>query len=289
MIRQICEVILDALLDTAKLLPFLFLTYLLLEWIEHRAAERMQRFLSRAGHFGPAIGAGLGVVPQCGFSAAAAGLYSARVISVGTLAAVFLSTSDEMLPVMIAGRMSPRVILITLGLKCAVALLVGYALHLLHPLFSRKNEGGQEHIHDICTDEHCHCERGIWRGALHHTLHIAWLVLVVNLLLGALFEWVGAARITALLAHHGLLTYLAAGLVGLIPNCAASVVLTELYVDGVLPFGAMLAGLLPGAGAGILVLLRTNRPVRRSLLMLAFLLAVGISAGLLASLVFPSL
>lgn len=307
--KFVMDLLLDAFLDTLKLLPFLFLAYLLLEYLEHRAGDRMERFLGRAGRCGPLIGAGLGLVPQCGFSAAAAGLYSARLISVGTAVAVFLSTSDEMLPVMLGGRVPWYTVLAALAVKFAVALAVGFACDGVMRLFARRKEGkepqrqteeeanaasahahahdhdhehghrGYDEIHDLCETEHCHCEKGIFVSALIHTAHIALFIFIVEAALGGLIAGVGEDRLVAFVSGHGALAYLTAGLVGLIPNCAASVVLTDLYVEGVLSFGTMMAGLLPGAGAGLLVLLRRRRPLRDVICLVALLYVVGVLFG----------
>ena len=271
----------------------------------------MERFLGRAGRCGPLIGAGLGLVPQCGFSAAAAGLYSARLISVGTAVAVFLSTSDEMLPVMLGGRVPWHTVLAALAVKFAVALAVGFACDGVMRLFARRKEGkepqrqteeeanaasshahahdhdhdhehghrGYDEIHDLCETEHCHCEKGIFVSALIHTAHIALFIFIVEAALGGLIAGVGEDRLVAFVSGHGALAYLTAGLVGLIPNCAASVVLTDLYVEGVLSFGTMMAGLLPGAGAGLLVLLRRRRPLRDVICLVALLYVVGVLFG----------
>lgn len=277
----IIDIILDAVLDTLKLVPFLFLAYLALEFVEHKAGDGMQRFLRRAGKCGPLLGAVLGLVPQCGFSTASAGLYAARLISSGTVVAVFLATSDEMLPVMLGGRVSWQVILAALGIKLVAAIAVGFAVDGVLRLFARKTTDGDghDHVHDLCETEHCHCERGIFVSALIHTAHIVLFIFLVELALGGLIAGIGEERLAAFAAGHGVLAYLTAALVGMIPNCAASVVLTDLYVEGVISFGTMMAGLLPGAGAGMLVLLRQRRPLGGVFALLAVLFAVGVLLG----------
>ena len=277
----IIDIILDAVLDTLKLVPFLFFAYLALEFVEHKAGDGMQRFLRRAGKCGPLLGAGLGLVPQCGFSTASAGLYAARMISAGTVVAVFLATSDEMLPVMLGGRVSWSVILAALGIKLVAAIAVGFAVDGVLRLFARKTTDGDghDHVHDLCETEHCHCERGIFVSALIHTAHIVLFIFLVELALGGLIAGIGEERLAAFAAGHGVLAYLTAALVGMIPNCAASVVLTDLYVEGVISFGTMMAGLLPGAGAGMLVLLRQRRPLGGVFALLAVLFAVGVLLG----------
>lgn len=269
------EVLADALLDTAKLLPFLFLTYLFMEFLEHKAGERLKAAVGRAGRVGPLAGAALGLIPQCGFSAVAAGLYSARVITLGTLLAVFLATSDEMLPVLLGSAVPARRVFLLLGIKFAVAVLAGFAADLLF----RHQE--PPHVTDLCEEEHCHCEKGIFRSALHHTLHIILFVFVINLVLGAVLSAVGEERIAAVVGGLPVLREFLGALIGLIPNCAASVALASLYAAGVVPAGVLLAGLLPGAGAGILVLARTNHPKRQTVLILLALLLVGTGVGVL--------
>lgn len=270
------EVLLDALLDTAKLLPFLFLTYLFMEFLEHKAGEKLKETVGKAGRVGPLVGAALGLLPQCGFSAVAAGLYSARVVTLGTLLAVFLATSDEMLPVLLGSAVPLRQVLVLLGIKLVVAVAVGFSADLL---FRKKQE--PPHVTDLCEEEHCHCEKGIFRSALHHTLHIISFVFVINLALGAVLSAVGEERLATFVGGLPVVRELLGALIGLIPNCAASVALASLYAKGVIPVGVLMAGLLPGAGAGILVLLRTNRPKRQSVFILLALFVIGAAVGIL--------
>ena len=256
------DVILDTLLDTAKLLPFLFLTYLLMEYLEHRSGDATGRLLGRSGRVGPLIGGLLGIVPQCGFSAAAAGLYAGRVVTVGTLLSVWLSTSDEMLPILISHGVA-----------------AGFAVDAVCRLFRRGEE--HSHIEDICEREHCHCEDHFALSALKHTLKITGFLLVVSFALNTLIYFIGEERIAALILDRPVLGNLLAALVGLIPNCASSVVLTELYLSDVISVGAMLSGLLVNAGVGLPVLFRNNRPVRDSVRVMALLFAIGLLCGLL--------
>ncbi len=274
--EMILHVVWHGFLDTLKLLPFLFLTYLLMELLEHKAGERAERVLTRTGRFGPVIGALLGLVPQCGFSGAAASLYAGRVVTLGTMLAVFLATSDEMIPVFLSEQVAAPVILAVLGIKLLVAVLVGFVADAVTRR-SRKSL----HVHTLCEEEHCHCEKGIVRSALHHTLHIALFVLIINLALGAVLELVGAERIAAALSAVPFVGQVVAALIGLIPNCAASVAIATLYARGLLSAGSMLAGLLTGAGAGLLILFRTNRQRRENLLIAAALLGIGVFFGCL--------
>lgn len=269
------EVLWHSLLDTLKLLPFLFLTYLLMECIEHKAKASTQRFIRRAGRFGPLLGGALGAVPQCGFSAAAAGLYAGRILSMGTLIAVFLSTSDEMLPLLISGGVGVGKILLLIGIKAAVGIAVGFLVDLL--LRPREEDIC---VDELCEQEGCHCERGVLGSALHHTLHITLFLLAVTVALSAAVFFIGEDVLKTVLYDRPVLSHVLSVLVGFIPNCAASVALTELYLGGFITAGTLLSGLLPGAGVGVLVLLRVNKRRRENLIILAILAAVGLLTGL---------
>ncbi len=274
--HEILHVLEHALLDSVKILPFLFLTYLIMEFLEHKAGERVERAVARAGRAGPAIGGLLGLLPQCGFSTAAAGFFAGRVITVGTLLAVFLATSDEMVAVFLGQGLSPRTVLVVLAVKLAVAVLAGFAVDLLF----RKRQG-HLHVEDLCEEEGCHCEKGIWRSAIHHTVQIFLFILIINIALGAVLHFVSAEAHAAALGGVPVLGQTVAALVGLIPNCAASVAIATLYARSVISAGSMLAGLLTGAGVGLLVLFRTNKHLRENLVFAAVLLGIGIAVGCL--------
>ena len=268
------------LLDSLKLLPFLFLTYLLMELLEHRAGDKVESAIAKAGRAGPAIGGLLGLIPQCGFSTALAGFYAGRLVTPGTLLAVFLATSDEMLPIFIGAKnVSAGQILTVLGLKLGIAVTVGFAVDLI-----LKNRIEKPQLSEMCQEENCHCEKGIWRSALHHTLHVFLFVLIINLLLTGAFELIGEAAITKAINSVPVLGTVLSALIGLIPNCAASVAIATLWTKGLISGGAMLAGLLTGAGAGLLVLFRTNKHPKENLLLLAVLLGCGVLFGCLLDL-----
>lgn len=278
------DVLMDAVIDSIKILPFLFLAYLAMEWIESRESERTLRMIRKSGRFGPVLGGALGIMPQCGFSAAAANLYAGRVITVGTLLAVFLSTSDEMLPILFsetAHGLSVIMIVKIIVLKAGLGMLIG----LLVDAAVRKNHTGGEglHIHEMCEHDHCHCSQGIWLSALVHTMQTIGFIFAVTLALGMLIHLVGEDAISGLILNRPVLSELLAGLVGLIPNCAASVVLTQLYVQGAMSGGAMMAGLFVSAGVGILVLCRTNRHIKENLWIISLLYITGVTAGMLVS------
>jgi hypothetical protein len=268
------DIILDSLIDSVKLLPFLFLTYLAMEYLEHKAGEKMQEVIRKSGKAGPLVGSILGVFPQCGFSAAASNLYAGRIITLGTLIAVYLSTSDEMLPIMISENAGIPMILKILGLKIIVGMLAGFAVDFL----LRKKEKKMQ-IEHLCEQHHCHCEEGIWKSALRHTLEIFWYVLIISFVLNLVIALIGEEVLGNFILNRPLFGEMLAALVGLIPNCAASVVLTELYLDGVLNAGAMIAGLLVSSGVGVLVLFKVNDDRRENLSIVGLLYVIGVVVG----------
>lgn len=270
------HILAHALLDSLKILPFLFLTYVTMEFFEHKAGERVERAVTRAGRAGPVIGAALGLLPQCGFSAAAAGFFSGRVVTAGTLLAVFLATSDEMIAVFLGEGLSPRTVVLLLAVKFAVATVAGFIVDLAF-----RNREAHLHVKELCHEEGCHCEKGILRSAVHHTVQIFLFILAINIALGAVLHFVSAGVLATALGGVPVLGQAVAALVGLIPNCAASVAIATLYARGVLSAGSMLAGLLTGAGVGLLVLFRTNRHVRENLIFTAALFGIGIAVGCL--------
>ena len=345
-----------AFIDTLKLVPFLFVTYLAMEALEHYASSKSIAAVRRAGTAGPIIGALLGVVPQCGFSAAAATLYSARVITLGTLFAVFLSTSDEMLPIMIAAQAPVEFIVEVLAIKALCGLIAGFAIDAVLRLRHHAVEAMR--IHDLCERDHCGCddesdapfalsdtrqehgegadgraddsdsglshdeereaelacasseqpehghdhahEHGhgyehehahdhahahahgfgaIAKSSLVHTLQVTLFIFLVSLALEIVIDGVGEDALASFISANSNLSVVVSAIVGLIPNCAASVVLTELYLEGALSMGAMLAGLLVSAGVGLLVLFRANRPMHENFLIAAGLVACGVVFG----------
>lgn len=270
------DVVLDTLIDGAKLLPFLFVTYLLMEYLEKRMGDRAQLAVSRAGKLGPLIGGALGAIPQCGFAAAAGSLYSCRVITLGTLFAIFLSTSDEMVPILISHELPFLTILTLIGIKAAVGVAAGFIIDLL----SRKRERADElRIEEMCESSGCRCEEGIFRSAIRHTVSIFLFILLISFALNTAVHFIGVDTLRSLVLSRPVAGELIAAAVGLIPNCAASVLLTELYVEGVLGAGALIAGLLTGAGVGLLVLFRTNKGFLNNLKITALLYAIGAGVG----------
>ncbi len=275
------EAMTDALIDGIKLLPFLFVTYLVMEYMEHKTSQKTGRMLQKSGKWGPVIGGALGIVPQCGFSAAASNLYAGRIITLGTLLAVFLSTSDEMLPILLSEQVHPMIIIKILGWKAAIGIAAGFLIDLwMYKKQGKKKEGFR--IDQICDHHHCHCGEGkIVRSALRHTFQIFAFLLLISFLLNLLIGWMGDAALASFLSSRPILGPMVSGLVGLIPNCASSVVLTQLYLEGMLGGGAMIAGLLSGTGVGLLVLFKVNDDIWENVKIMFFLYGAGVFAGIL--------
>ncbi len=274
----ILDVIHDTYIDSLRILPFLFLAYLAMECLEHWTGGRMQVIVRKSGKAGPAIGGILGIFPQCGFSAAAANLYAGRIITLGTLMAVFLSTSDEMLPIMISENVGISMIGKILLIKVLFALAAGF---LVDVLFRKKEE---PQIGHLCERQHCHCERGIWRSAFSHTWRIFLYIILVSLILNFVIALIGEETLAAVVLNRPALSLFVSALVGMIPNCASSVVLTQLYLGGVLGAGALTAGLLSGSGVGFLVLLRVNENRKENLRIFGLLYVLGVVGGALVEL-----
>ena len=274
------DCIMDGLIDTLKLLPYLLVTFLVLELIEHKLSKKNQKVLEKNKKLGPLLGGLLGALPQCGFSSMAANLFSARVITMGTLIAVFLSTSDEMLPILLSEKADIKLILGIVGFKVVVGIIIGFIIDLI---YRKKTE--KEEIKDLCENDRCDCKhKNIIVASLIHTLKIGLFVLIANLLINLIIYKVGEDTVSNILLSNNILTYFAASLVGLIPNCAGSVIITELYLSKLITIGTMMAGLLTGSGLGILLLFRTNKNIKENLSVLGIIYFVGIIIGIIVDL-----
>ena len=277
------DAILDGLIDTLKLLPYLFITFLILELIEHKLNKKNQKVLSNNKKYGPFFGSLLGALPQCGFSTMAASLFSARVITIGTLIAVFLSTSDEMLPIMISEKVDVVLMLKIIGFKVLIGMFFGFVIDFIY----RKNhEEKKSSIHELCDHEHCDCKNdGILLSSIKHTLKIGLFILIANLIINIIIFKVGEENVSNLLLHNNILTYFVSSLIGLIPNCAGSVIITELYLSNLITIGTLFAGLLTGSGLGILLLFRTNKNMKENIMILFTIYFTGIIIGILVDLI----
>lgn len=351
------DILLDAGKDTLSLAPFLLVTYLALETLEHVAGDRVNGAIKRAGAAGPVVGSLLGMVPQCGFSAMAATLYAGRVVTLGTLVAVFLSTSDEMLPLLLAEQVPVQTMAMLLASKALIALVTGFIVdaairglrrnarahaairrtvlgtaanpahvncahddHTGGDIIDEVAEAGvsADHIHELCERDHCGCDEdedehehghdhghegehehhdghghshshegtpvlSIIRSAISHTVQVSVFIFLVTLILVAVLETFGESAIEQFLRGNETLAVLGSALVGLIPNCSASVVITQLYLEGALQLAPMLGGTLISAGVGYLVLFRTNRSARENAVFLIMMYVIGAGWGLILS------
>lgn len=275
------DCILEGILDTLKVLPYLFITFIILEIMEHKLNKKNQKLLSKEKKYGPLIGGILGALPQCGFSSMVANLFSVRVISLGTLIAVFLSTSDEMLPIMISEHTNILLLLKIICFKAITGIFIGYIIDLI---FKKKQK--KETIKELCDHDHCHCDHdGIIISSIKHTLKIGLFILIANLLINIIILKVGEKTLSNLLLNNNILTYFISSLIGLIPNCAGSVIITELYLSNLITTGTMLAGLLTGSGIGILLLFKMNKNIKENMLILSIIYFIGVIIGILVDII----
>lgn len=283
---MLMEVIKDTALDSIKLLPFLYITYLLIELIEHKVGEAGRARIGAAKKSGPIWGALFGIIPQCGFSAAASSLYAGRIITIGTLMAVYLSTSDEMLPILISEQADVRKIMAILIGKIIVGIVAGILVDIGVRVLGKGYQRGL-HIHDICEHDHCHCEEGsIVKSALIHSVQILVFIYVISFALNAVVEWIGMEQVMNVVTHYPIAGIFLAGLVGLIPNCAASIAITKFYLEGVLNVGSMFAGLLSCAGIGLIVLFKTNHGWKKNMMIVATLYGISVVCGIIVEILF---
>ena len=281
-LHELMHILVHPLEETLKMAPILFLAYLLMEWLEKAEGSKISNAFKKAKKSGPLFGSLMGLIPQCGFSGAIAGMYAAGTVTAGTLLAVMLSTSDEMLPVLISARLSVGVIILILLLKFVIGVICGFAADFA----IRKNHAERdEDIHGFCEREHCSCKDGIFLSALKHTLKILVIIYIVSSVLHFAVDLIPEDTLKTVL-NFPVLSQLAASLIGLIPSCAVSVTLTQLYVDGALGLGPMLCGLLTNGGVGLLVLFRVNKSRKNSLFITALLFISGLVFGTIAGLVF---
>lgn len=275
------DVILDTTIDALKILPFLFLAYVAMEYMEHKMSQKTKDLIQKSGKVGPLYGGLLGILPQCGFSVAASNLYVGRIITLGTLISVYLSTSDEMLPILISEQVPIWTIIKILLLKAFIGIVAGFIVDFV----LRKKEKQKENITHLCEHEHCHCnEKNIFISALKHSINIFIFIYITSFLLNLLFHYVGEEALAGFILNKPIIGEILAGIVGLIPNCAASVVITELYINGIISLGAMMSGLLVGAGVGLLILFKINDDIKENLKITLLLYLIGVISGVLIEL-----
>ncbi len=267
------DVILETIIDSLKILPFLFIAFLIIEVIEHKLNNK--DIIKSSGKIGPIVGSILGVIPQCGFSVLATNLYVTRIISLGTLIAVYLSTSDEMLPVMLAHGSNIDIILKILGIKLIIGMIFGFIIDFI---FRKKESKTNFHI---CDDHHCDCEHSLIKSSLIHTMKTFFFIFVITFVLNTLFYIIGEDALKSLFNNNNWYTPFISSLIGLIPNCAASVTLTELYLNEVISLGGAIAGLLTGSGVALLVLFKSNKNLKENIFIVSIMYIIGAVSGLI--------
>ena len=268
------EILLDTLIDFIKILPFLFCAFLLMEYMEHKVSKKFQKKIISSGRFGPIIGSILGAFPQCGFSVAMTNLYAGKIITIGTLIAVYLSTSDEMIPVMLSSGAKFSFVLTVILLKIVIGMLFG----LIIDLTSKKKKID---IENVCIEDECHCENGIIKSSIHHTINIGAFILITTLLLNLGIHYLGTDKLSNILLKGSIFSPFISSLIGLIPNCASSIVITELYLNSSISFGSMLAGLLTGSGIALMVLFKVNKNIKENIKILSIIYLIGSLVGLI--------
>lgn len=273
------DIIIDTLIDTLKLVPFLFIAFLLIELFEHKFSKRSIKVVESSGKYGPILGSILGIIPQCGFSVMATNLYVTRLITLGTLISIYLSTSDEMLPILISEKAEFSLIIKILLIKLFIGMLVGF---IIDKIFKVKKE---KKNYDICEEEHCHCKESIIISSLKHTLNIVVFILLINFILNICFNYLGQDYLSKILLKDSFFGPFISSLIGLIPNCGASVMLTELYINNAINFGSLISGLLTGSGIAIMILFKTNKHFLENIKVIGILYIVGVLSGIIIELI----
>lgn len=284
MLETIWDVLLDTLIDSIKVFIFLFITYLILEYLEHKTSKKTENIVRKSGKTGPLWGSLLGIFPQCGFSAAASNFYVGRIITLGTLIAIYLSTSDEMLPILISEAVSFKIIAKILLIKVVYGIIIGF---IIDKIFVRKsNIEEANEIHHMCEHDHCHCdeEDNIFKSAFIHSLQIIVFVCLISLVLNFVITYVGEDNLSNIILNKPIIGEVLSGIVGLIPNCASSVAITELYLNNAMSFGALISGLLVNAGVGLLVLFKVNHNAKENIKIFSILYFVGVLGGIIINL-----
>ena len=276
------DIILDTLVDSLKLLPFLFIAFLIIELIEHKLNKQTKELVSKSGKVGPLIGSLLGLFPQCGFSVMATNLYVTRIITIGTLISIYLATSDEMLPIMLSQKIAFIEIVKLLGIKFICGIIWGFIIDLLLNKKSKKENINYE----ICDEDHCNChEEGVIKSTLIHTFKTLLFIMLVSFLLNILLHFIGEDSLSKLFLKNSIFGPFISSLIGLIPNCGSSIVITELYLNGAISLGSAMAGLLTGSGVALLVLFKENKDIKENITILSLLYGLGVINGIMIELI----
>ena len=276
------DIILDTLIDSLNLLPFLFIAFLIIELIEHKLNKQTKELVSKSGKVGPLIGSLLGLFPQCGFSVMATNLYVTRIITLGTLISIYLATSDEMLPIMLSQKIAFIEIVKLLGIKFICGIIWGFIIDLLLNKKSKKENINYE----ICDEDHCNChEEGVIKSTLIHTFKTLLFIMLVSFLLNMLLHFIGEDNLSKLFLKNSIFGPFISSLLGLIPNCGSSIVITELYLNGAISLGSAMAGLLTGSGVALLVLFKENKDIKENVTILSLLYGLGVISGIIIELI----
>lgn len=275
------EIILDTIIDSLKLIPFLLVAFLIIELLEHKLNNKTKNIITKSKKVGPIIGSLLGVIPQCGFSVMATNLYITRIITLGTLISIYLSTSDEMLIIMISEKVEISLILKILLIKIFFGIVYG----LIIDKIINKKKKDKETNYELCDEEHCDCNHSILLSAIKHTLHITLFIFIITLIINTIFTLLGDNYLSKILLNNSILSPFITSLIGLIPNCAASVILTELYLNSSISLGALIGGLLTSSGSSLLVLIKNNKNQKENLSIILLLYALGVLSGIIIELI----
>ena len=275
------EVILDTIVDSLKLIQFLLVAFRIIELLEHKLNNKTKNIITKSKKIGPIIGSLLGVIPQCGFSVMATNLYITRIITLGTLISIYLSTSDEMLIIMISEKVEISLILKILLIKIFFGIVYG----LIIDKIINKKKKDKETNYELCDEEHCDCNHSILLSAIKHTLHITLFIFIITLIINTIFTLLGDNYLSKILLNNSILSPFITSLIGLIPNCAASVILTELYLNSTISLGALIGGLLTSSGSSLLVLIKNNKNQKENLSIILLLYALGVLSGIIIELI----
>jgi len=278
--HEILHILEHTAIETLRLLPFLFITYLIMEYIEHKTSEKSKDIIQKADRLGPVLGAIVGIFPQCGFSVSATNLYAARVITLGTLISVYLATSDEMLPILLTEAVPATTILTILGIKLLIGIIAGFVIDTIIRL-TKKEKQEEQKIEEICEQNHCHCEEGIITSTLKHTINIIIFIFIITLIINGIISLIGEEAIANFISKNIILGPIVAALIGLIPNCASSVILTELFIENVISMPMLISGVAVNAGLGLVVLFKTNKNLKENLRIVSLLYAIGVLSGII--------
>lgn len=273
------DIIYDTFKDGLKILPFLWIAFLIIELLEHKFSRKSKKLVEKSGKFGPLFGGILGCFPQCGFSVMATNLYVTRIITLGTLISVYLSTSDEMLPIMLSHGGDVEELLLIIGIKVVIGVISGFLIDL----FVRKKDSVS--IEELCVEDECHCDKGVFISSLRHTFKSLFFIMIVSFFLNIIMYYGGEDVLTSVLGHNSMVAPFIASMIGLVPNCSSSVVITELYLNGVLSISSLIAGLLTGSGVALLVLFKSNKNLKENIRILLLVYLIGVLSGLMIELV----